>query len=612
LTGLNTPFKIEIGKDAVMDGCKSKVLTKQYSSSASPLIISSNIDFVTNGWSGEGTEESPYIMEGIEVTNASVVVSISSTDAFFVIRDSNLTYTGLTGSCVAFDNVVNGVIENCTIISDCKGIEMNYSQSCKALNNTIGPCITFGIHLYESSHIQVSDNEIKDITNSDLSFYDACIYVRYTDDSIISENGVSNAPHLVYLSHSDRIEILSNNFVNPTQYDPLVTVYTDECVIKSNVISSSARGMNLNHDTSCLVENNTVTVYDSFGIMVRYGYDFIVRRNNVSGFLSAYDFQGLNNFVITDNIIHHSRFGMVIQDHFIDSEVFNNTAYACDFGFFIQSVINAVITGCTAYNNDRGFYVQSASECGFYRNIAFENNVGFELAHYGEFELIGNLVYNNSVSGISIWNGCTDNVLYKNSIISDSVVDNGANNTWDNGVNQGNYWDDYGGVGYYDVPGMASSQDRYPSTYPMPVILDAQTIEYEYSTIGNEITWPVFSIGFPDYFEVYREGILIDSDYWDGNDIVFPADGLDIGTHNFTLTVYDYFGNSDTSSGMVIVTEFTPVTTTTTTTAVTTTSTTTSGNGSITEPIDFPMIVTVAVGTMIFLVVVVIIVRTKS
>ncbi len=620
MTGSANIFRIDHTGDPIIresvNDCKPEGLTKQHSISTlhSPLIIESNSEFETNGWLGEGTEENPYRMEGIKIVNESVVVSISNTDAYFIIRDSNLTFTGLRGSCVSFDNVMNGAIENCTIVSSFKGIEMNNSQTCKVLSNIIGPCVALGIHLSSSSHMLVSHNEIMDITyrGTYVGSYDACIALYRTDDTTISENIVGNAPHIISIAYSDRVEILSNNISNPTMYDALLTVSTNECVIRDNIITSSARGMNLNHDSSCLIENNTVTVYDVWAIMVRGGYDFVVKGNNVSGNLRGYDFQGLNKFVVTNNIVHHSEFGLILNDYFIDSEVSNNTAYACDFGFFIQgSIPNATLVGCTAYNNDRGFYIQSASECGFYGCIAYENNIGFELAHSGQFELIGNIAYNNTLYGISIWNGCFNNTLYHNSIFNNGVRDNGVTNTWDDGIDQGNFWDDYSGVGYYDVPGTAGSQDRYPgiypSSYPMPVMLDAQTVMYEYSTTGNTITWQVLSVGVPDYFEVYQEDVLIASEVWDGIDVVYPVDGLEMGLHNFTLIVFDWFGNSGISFGKVNVTEFTGSTVTTTT--ITTTNTTT--NGTIFDISLITMIISISSGSVIVIVVIVIFVKQR-
>jgi len=586
---------------------------KRYTLNAlhSPLVIDSNLDFETNGWAGEGTEGSPYCMEDIEIMNDSVVVSISNTDAFFIIRDCNFTFTGVVGSCIAFSNVQNGVIENCTIVSSYIGIEMDTSQSCAVIDCRIGPCGGFGIHLYESSHIQVSQNEIMDIAFKDTGSYDSGIFLHSTDDSIISENIVSNAPHDIVLASSDRIEVLSNDISHPTMYDAIVTVFTNDCIIRGNVISASSRGMSLNHDYSCLIENNTITVYNDRGIGVRYGHDFVVRNNNVSGSLFGYDFQGLDNFIITDNIAHHSHFGLSISDFFTSSKIFNNTAYDCDFGFFTQgSIPGASFVGCTAYNNDRGFYIQSAAECGFYNNIAYENNVGFELAHEGFFELIGNAVFNNSLYGISIWDTCSNNTICRNFIFSNRVLDNGFNNTWDNGVDQGNYWDDYSGIGYYDIPGTAGSQDRYPGiypdSYPMPMVLDAATVTYEYNTTGNTITWQVLSIGIPDYYEVYQEDILISKEDWDGMDIVYPVDGLDIGWYNFTLIVYDWLGNSDMCSGAINVTESTGSEITTITTTPTST---TIINGTLPDLAVIAMMVTTAAGAAILVVAIVIIVK---
>jgi len=44
-----------------------------------------------------------------------------------------------------------------------------------------------------------------------------------------------------------------------------------------------------------------------------------------------------------------------------------------------------------------------------------------------------------------------------------NAIDDGLDNKWDDGVNQGNYWSDYDSSGVYLVPGSAGSIDHYPS-----------------------------------------------------------------------------------------------------------------------------------------------------
>ncbi len=66
------------------------------------------------------------------------------------------------------------------------------------------------------------------------------------------------------------------------------------------------------------------------------------------------------------------------------------------------------------------------------------------------------------------------------------------------------------------------------------------------------LTWTP-SDNNPSSFEVYREGALIDSGVWDGNDVVVSLTGLTIGEYNFTVIVSDTSGNSAQDTTFVTI-----------------------------------------------------------
>jgi hypothetical protein len=47
-----------------------------------------------------------------------------------------------------------------------------------------------------------------------------------------------------------------------------------------------------------------------------------------------------------------------------------------------------------------------------------------------------------------------------------NAIDSGSDNTWDNGIDTGNWWSDYDGTGEYAIGGNAHSVDRYPNVLP--------------------------------------------------------------------------------------------------------------------------------------------------
>jgi parallel beta-helix repeat protein len=522
--------------------------------SHSQIIIDSNADFITQGWSGNGTVENPYLIENLEIAHDSYSVLIVDTDVFFTIRNCNLTTSSSTESCVKFSNINNGILENCTITSSCFGIEVNSSDSCVIRDNVIGPVVTFGIYLHESQNINASRNAISNVANSDLDLYDSCLYLDGSDYCMISENVMSNAPHITYMRAGSYCNFQSNILTNAITYDSITTVSMEELTIFNNTISDTRGGINSNYDYYCTFDSNHITADDSRGIIIRYGNGMKVTKNNVSCDLFGYDFQGMTDYIVTDNIAHDCKFGLAVSETISDTLLFNNSAYDCEFGFFAQSTIGGSFERCTAYNNDVGFAIQSSTEFIFEGNAAYENDIGFSIRHDDFHVLSGNLVYNNLL-GIEVWNSCWNSSLFENYIIANSVSDDGAGNIWDNDVDTGNYWGAYAGEDNITIPGTADSIDRYPNGYPLPDIEPSDDIEFEFGAVGLDVSWFINSIGYPSYYEIVRNSQTILHSAWDGSEISFCLDELEVDNYEIQLFIFDWFGNSANSSILVNVSD---------------------------------------------------------
>ena len=135
----------------------------------------------------------------------------------------------------------------------------------------------------------------------------------------------------------------------------------------------------------------------------------------------------------------------------------------------------------------------------------------------------------------------------------------------------GNSWSDYNGHGVYYIAGDAGSIDRYPTIIPefiSPEISHPNDITVISGGIGNVISWSA-SDTFPDYYELYVNDVMTESGIWDWETYTVPIDSLNVGSHNFTLIVYDMTGNYACDS--VIITVVTPSTPPTPTTGSTNT-----------------------------------------
>ncbi|MHA2365219.1 MAG: NosD domain-containing protein, partial [Candidatus Hodarchaeales archaeon] len=78
------------------------------------------------------------------------------------------------------------------------------------------------------------------------------------------------------------------------------------------------------------------------------------------------------------------------------------------------------------------------------------------------------------------------------------------------------------------------------------------------NSTGNFFNWTAGDKN-PDYYDLFKNGILIDSSSWDNNSIIsINVDKLHEGIHNFTIMFYDELGNNVTHSAFVTSIGFIP------------------------------------------------------
>jgi hypothetical protein len=111
-----------------------------------------------------------------------------------------------------------------------------------------------------------------------------------------------------------------------------------------------------------------------------------------------------------------------------------------------------------------------------------------------------------------------------------------------------------------------------------PTINHPQDITYTEGDLGHFIGW-IPADANPASFYITRNGVMVISGAWVGDEITLNVDLLPEGLYAFNCTVFDEGGNS-ASDVVIVVVEAGPQPTTTTTTSTTTTQTTTdTGNG---------------------------------
>ncbi|MHA2027480.1 MAG: DUF2341 domain-containing protein [Candidatus Thorarchaeota archaeon] len=82
--------------------------------------------------------------------------------------------------------------------------------------------------------------------------------------------------------------------------------------------------------------------------------------------------------------------------------------------------------------------------------------------------------------------------------------------------------------------------------------IDSSDLSYEAGTTGHSAEWTTFSYHPYKYYRFVDDALLVNSS-WDGSDFEISADGLDPGSHNFTIQIFNTLGYSLSNSVMVNV-----------------------------------------------------------
>ena len=155
-----------------------------------PILIESDGDFGSYNFSGSGTRQAPYLIQGYNITSTGVLsvgIEISNTSTFFVIN-SCIIYADYLG--VLLDDVSSGSskVTNNRFISltgDGGGITLGNMQNCTVSDNIITNFMQ-GIHLNYADESIIRDNTLYNINYQGIN-------LRYSDSNIIVFNQITNA-----------------------------------------------------------------------------------------------------------------------------------------------------------------------------------------------------------------------------------------------------------------------------------------------------------------------------------------------------------------------------------------------------------------------------------
>ncbi len=490
-------------------------LTLEYSVH-DPIRITNDQNFTDYGFSGNGTEESPFIIENFNITTTSRIgIYIYNTTKHFVVRNC---YVDAEEHGIAIFSVDDGTAtatNNICINNYYYGIAINSARGSTIFNNTCN---------YNDNGIYTGDSAYSNILNNTCNYNDVGI-LWPSFYSIVANNTCNNNDVGISLSQSTGSIVTHNECSN--NYDDGIsgsaffnlTINYNTCnnngfdgiglgglsshysVINNTCNNNGMYGIWINNEGSHKVINNTCSNNAYEGIILSAwdpsGGSFIanntltncgltISENYVDAYLSHTVennwvngkklgfFTNLDSEIISDSIygqlilvnctlttISHQILNAATKGLFLYScssvTLLNNTcAYNSLYSIKSELCTSLIIINNTCNNNLHGIYLEDTDSCLITYNFLKENeNYGVNLRTRTIAKSENNLVHHNIF---------LDNNLLGTSQASDS----GTNNLWYDSVTQeGNEWSDWSGAGSYSIDGSANSVDLYPLGGPV-------------------------------------------------------------------------------------------------------------------------------------------------
>jgi parallel beta-helix repeat protein len=460
-----------------------------------PIDIDGDTDFndtaFAEGWSGNGSAEDPYIIEGLEIDqggSSSHCISIINTLVNFTIRNCNITGAYTNPGCGIFlDNVVHGRVESNIVYSN-----------------------QFNIYFTNAHYVIVKNNTCWD------GAYSISLLGSSTNNIITDNNNSANRNRAFNLESSSHDNTIINNTANDNGAFGIVLYrVTYNLVVNNSFNGNVDQGVHSNNADHNTLVNNTC-------------------NSNGQG---IYLFAGSESNEISNNTCNSNRnHGIYFVNAFFN-DVFNNTCNENeDYGIFFDQADHADLVNNTCNFNRRGINLDYTDYSIISNNTCNFNDYGILLDYSTVNTISNNTCTTNTQYGIGLFGSASSNVVEWNTFTDNNNggYDIGTSNTVDY-----NYWSNYEGVdadqnGIGDTPypllGSSGNQDPHPLTI-LP---------------GFQIGWvdspsdQVFEVGESIHYDV-NASAFSGIDYWTINDTInFNIDSFGVITNSTILSIEEY------------------------------------------------------------------------
>ncbi|MHA3963300.1 MAG: NosD domain-containing protein [Candidatus Thorarchaeota archaeon SMTZ1-45] len=342
-----------------------------------PFNISSDVDFETQSWPGNGTQTNPYLIENLNITtNSSPCIWIMNTTSYFVVQNCLFTssiqeYTPYYPlNTLTITNVSNGEINGNYIIESPTGISAYSISNCKIINNQFNVSWSI-IEARLCNFTTISNN------NQEIDSCDYGISIFGSRNCTISQNSFTSNKHCGIIVGASHFSSITENII--IAFEPYYMTWVEWT------------GIYLQGGEYCLVNNNEIVGADPFGCSFECpvsigidisGFGHIVEDNNIilnrRGILVHANNTILRRNILTNNYVS---FELAIAN---ETDVYENSISG------YESILETGITisggfDCTIHSNlishvGQGIVLQGASGFNISQNIVNDSRYGLKFS----------------------------------------------------------------------------------------------------------------------------------------------------------------------------------------------------------------------------------------
>ena len=382
-----------------------------------PINISGDEDFKLQGWPGNGTFDDPYVIANLNITTSVTSILIANTTKHFEICGGWFSASGVVWAdgVVTFNNVTNGVIEDCYIDGNHAAITIYDSVNCTISGNQIDSDIVgllvynlnsslfenniqtsyqiaYPIHIQRATNFIMSNNEFPSVTNDGIRFAHGvnCTLENSRFHNVVTpfagqfgavfrECINSSLRGNVFEDFDSGIEVLygsDNLLFNNTITVPWkgVQLLTTRALVLENEIQTDNVGIDLEISNSCIVEMNNIygEFSTSIGVSSRVSNDVIFRFNDLHSLYIGIQLQSSIRDRIVENYIYDCLNAISLEEFAgigydlnppIEAIIANNTFISCSLSFTLSNAtgLDQEITGNTINGERLGFFFNEST-----------------------------------------------------------------------------------------------------------------------------------------------------------------------------------------------------------------------------------------------------------